>query len=82
MYGQSSALPPVVQTSNKKPAKLLDELNDDDEAAPATPNPSSEAQKPWLYEFYQYINSIDSVPNGMPLIKWWGVCKSLSLEAS
>ena len=30
--------------------------------------------KAWMEEWKSYINSIEDVPEGMSLVRWWGVC--------
>lgn len=74
--------PPVaIQIINKKLAKLFEELSSDDDTPTPTMIPSpADSQKPWLWEFNQYINRVNEVPDGMSLIRWWGVCLVLILE--
>ena len=58
---------------NQKLAKLMDDFASDEEVEnPGLPIPNS--TKPWQREFRLYLDSQDTVPAGMPLIKWWGVC--------
>ena len=77
MYGVAGAPAAAVRKGNKKLARLLAENSADEEMdAPsnlATPSPDSDTNKPWLREFKKYIDGADEVPNGMTIIKWWGV---------
>lgn len=51
---------------------LMDNFTSDEEDdTPAAPTASS--TKPWQREFRLYLDGQDTVPAGMPLIKWWGV---------
>lgn len=34
---------------------------------------AADLSKPWLQEFRLYLDGADTVPFGIPLIKWWGV---------
>ena len=77
MYGIAGAPPAAVKKGNKKLAQLLAEDSTDEEtdvpSTSATPSPDSDANKPWLHEFKQYIDRTDELPNGMSITKWWGV---------
>jgi hypothetical protein len=33
-----------------------------------------DSEKPWLAEFNRYLNTHDVLPEGMTIVKWWGVC--------
>ena len=33
-----------------------------------------DSEKPWLAEFNRYLNTHDILPEGMTVVKWWGVC--------
>jgi hypothetical protein len=35
---------------------------------------SIDPKKPWLKEFNYYLNTVDEIPNGLTVVKWWGVC--------
>jgi hypothetical protein len=78
MYGIAGAPPAAVKKRNKKLAQLLAEDSaDEDSEMASTPSlpvaPDVNTNKPWLREFKQYIDGVDEVPNGMTIIKWWGV---------
>ena len=74
MYGVAGAPPAAVKKRNKKLAQLLAEDSaDEDSEMASTPSPDIDANKPWLWEFKQYIDGVDEVPNGMTITKWWGV---------
>lgn len=83
MYG-AGAPPAAVKKGNKKLARLLAEDSTDEEmdvpSTLATPSPHSSTLKPWLREFKQYIDGVDEVPNGMSIIKWWGVRIFISIK--
>jgi hypothetical protein len=32
--------------------------------------------RPWLNEWNAYFNTHDVVPEGMGVVRWWGVCSS------
>jgi hypothetical protein len=34
---------------------------------------SIDPKKPWLKEFNYYLNTVDEIPNGLTVVKWWGV---------
>lgn len=79
MYGQGALSKPSTRTGNKKLAKLmkaLDDDNDSDDASlptpAATPAPGDTAT-PWLQEFNAYINSAEESLGDMSLPEWWGV---------
>lgn len=77
MYGPNGAQPVTVKQGNKKLARLLAKDSSDDKTSlpfNSTPLNVSGAQKPWLHEFKAYLDAIDEVPNGMTIMKWWGVC--------
>jgi hypothetical protein len=73
----AGAPPAAAKKGNKKLARLLAEDSTDEEmdvaSTSATPSPDSDANKPWLHEFKGYIDGVDEVPNGMSIVKWWGV---------
>ncbi|KAG6913491.1 hypothetical protein DXG01_006460 [Tephrocybe rancida] len=75
MYGSETA-PQMQPASNRsKIAQLLAENSSDDESnheTPAVSMSSGQVTEPWRQEFSQYLNSIDTVPNGMTLARWWG----------
>ena len=33
-----------------------------------------DSEKPWMAEFNRYLNTHDVLPEGMTVVKWWGVC--------
>ena len=33
-----------------------------------------DSEKPWLAEYNRYLNTHDVLPEGMTVVKWWGVC--------
>ena len=35
------------------------------------------SEKPWQVEFNHYLNMHDVLPEGMTVVKWWGVCNVL-----
>ena len=39
-------------------------------------------EKPWLAEFNRYLNTHDILPEGMTVVKWWGVCNVRFLVSS
>lgn len=51
-----------------------DSSSDDDEHT-AVPIPISvPSEERWRHEFNRYLKGEDEVPEGMPLVQWWGVC--------
>jgi len=46
----------------------MEDEDSDGEAAPSDPT------KPWLTEFNLYATTHESVPDGMGIVRWWGVC--------
>jgi hypothetical protein len=39
----------------------------------APPLASVDPNKPWLKEFNHYLNTVDEIPDGLTVVKWWGV---------
>lgn len=64
-------------TAAAKLAVLLRELSDDEaeDGNDELPSDSLEivGSKPWLPEFQLYLATMDIIPDGMSLVKWWGV---------
>jgi hypothetical protein len=53
----------------------VDEESSSDDEHPAAPTPiSMPSEEPWRREFNRYIKGEDELPEGMPLVQWWGVC--------
>ena len=46
------------------------DMSDDDEGG-------GDSEKPWLTKFNRYLNMHDVLPEGMTVVKWWGVCNIL-----
>ena len=81
MYGPGTNGPlKASKKGHSKLAKLIaryDKSAQSSTAADASSTPPDPAaSKPWLTEFHQYLNGNDEVPDGMSIIKWWGVCIS------
>jgi hypothetical protein len=65
----------AIKKGNKKLARLLAEDSDDEEiAVPSASAALPGSSKPWLHELKSYLDSVDEVPSGMSIAKWWGVC--------
>ena len=45
-----------------------DSDNDDEASDPA---------KPWMSEFRWFLDTLDVIPDGMNIVRWWGVCEIL-----
>jgi hypothetical protein len=75
MYGSTSAFPHVTKLDSRplgKKSALLRELSDEgDLECFNSPSPD---RVPWLEEFGKYYDAKDTVPEGMSIVEWWGVC--------
>lgn len=74
MYGSTLALPHAPKLDAHplgKKASLLRELSDDEDDFDNLPESSDRV--PWLEEFRKYYDANDTVPDGMPIVAWWGV---------
>lgn len=76
MYGDS-----VVPRRSKpgrsaasKTRVLLRELGSDDDSDEESPSTPTDAAKPWLKEFNQYMLAVDDLRDGVSIVQWWGVC--------
>ena len=49
---------------------MLRNLETDSEAEDAD---SNAALEPWLVEYEQYLNTVESVPEDVDVVEWWGV---------
>ena len=53
---------------------LLWELSDDeDDALDIGLDVPDDPQRPWLQDFWAYMNVVEQVPDGWSTVKWWGV---------
>ena len=59
IYSIASALPKSMEDSDW-------DMSDDEGGG--------DSEKPWLAEFNRYLNTHDVLPEGMTVVKWWGVC--------
>lgn len=78
----SLAIPAPLKGTSTKITTLLRELSDDesdDDHPPSRTAELSDPNKPWKSEFDRYLETIEQVPEGMDIIKWWGVCDLTSL---
>lgn len=58
----------------KKMHALLRELSDDeDDALDIGLDVPDDPQRPWLQDFWAYMNVVEQVPDGWSTVKWWGV---------
>jgi hypothetical protein len=59
---------------NKRLNVLLREVSDDEDAATddGTGVPE-DPKRPWLTEFYKYLDVVEQVPDDCSAIGWWGV---------
>ena len=44
-------------------------------------NDEGDTDKPWLAEFNRYLTTHDVLPEGITIVKWWGVCNVFFLLA-
>ncbi|KAJ3531266.1 hypothetical protein NM688_g7598 [Phlebia brevispora] len=71
MYGSSGPAPFAKKSS--KLTSLMCELSDDESDAECTSSPLTAVDgKPWLAEFNRYLDTTESIPEGMSVIQWWG----------
>ncbi|PSR75311.1 hypothetical protein PHLCEN_2v9174 [Hermanssonia centrifuga] len=71
----SLAIPAPLKGTSIKITTLLRELSDDesdDDHPPSRTAELSDPNKPWKSEFDRYLETIEQVPEGMDIIKWWG----------
>jgi hypothetical protein len=54
-----------------KRSMLLRELSDDKDENLGVPSTSSAT--PWKEEFGKYYDAVDTLPEGMSVVEWWGV---------
>ncbi|KAG6913735.1 hypothetical protein DXG01_004673 [Tephrocybe rancida] len=83
MYGSETALQTQPTSSHSKIAQLLAENSSGDKSdseAPAVGMSPGQGSELWHQEFNQYLNSIDTVPDGMTLAHWWGEPAPSSLD--
>ena len=53
----------------------IDEESSSDDEHPAVPTPIPvPLEARWKREFNRYLKGEDELPEGMPLVQWWGVC--------
>ena len=63
-----------------KPAALRSLLSELRPAASTAPTPATASTELWRVEYESYIRSDHDVPDEVPLVRWWGVRCSLSLN--
>ncbi|KAG6905004.1 hypothetical protein DXG01_005675 [Tephrocybe rancida] len=76
MYSSETTLRTPPTSNRSKIAQLLAENSSDDKSdseTPAASMPSGQGLEPWCQQFSQYLNSINTVPDGMTLAHWWGM---------
>ncbi|KAJ2980057.1 hypothetical protein NUW54_g11054 [Trametes sanguinea] len=81
-----------VQRTKRRLAGLLRNYSDDESEAPIPPGPVDSssaavtqttdpgASKPYAAEFRQYLDTVDHIPDGMAVIRWWGVREMILLH--
>lgn len=71
MYGVTGAPPKPLRKSGSKLGALLRQLSDDEDT-PVT-SPLADPSRPWIREFNMYLDAVDELPDGMSVVRWWGV---------
>ena len=77
MYGDAARRPQPLKSRSSKLAVLLAENSSDEDSV--VESAIAPASSPWSSEFNQYLNSVEEVPQGMTLARWWGVRHDSSL---
>ena len=66
----------ATSTAAGPPPKLMEDSDSDWDMSTEG---EGDSEKPWLAEFNHYLNTHDVLPEGMTVVKWWGVCNFLIL---
>lgn len=61
---------------NKKAQKSRRHNSDDTELELEAPT-SADPNNPWLMEWNMYLQTHETVPKGMGIVRWWGVCHKI-----
>jgi hypothetical protein len=49
-------------------------IDDTDSESDNGGNEAVDPSRPWLDEWNTYFNTHEVVPEGMGIVRWWGVC--------
>jgi hypothetical protein len=60
----------------KSQRRNIDDTDSDSEMEVAAGDP----MKPWLHEWNTYIQTHEIIPEGMGIVRWWGVCTFFNLQ--
>lgn len=70
------AVPPSTHarkgTSRAKTSRM--NIDDTDSESDNGGNEAVDPSRPWLDEWNTYFNTHEVVPEGMGIVRWWGVC--------
>ena len=50
-------------------------IDDTDSESDDGSNKAVDPSRPWLDEWNMYFNTHEVVPEGMGIVRWWGVCQ-------
>ena len=54
-------------------------IDDTDSESDDDDTKASDPSKPWLDKWNTYFHTLEVVPDGMGIVRWWGVCTLYSL---
>lgn len=78
IYGENNASLSPRKRGSAKLASVLRELSSDkDSGSEMEAKVLIDPKEPWMREFNLYLNTIETLPNEMSVIQWWGVCAEL-----
>ena len=58
--------------TRKLPGQLRRAIDTDSEDEDED-DPSSDPSRPWIAEFDRYFTVVESIPDNMTIVEWWGV---------